>query len=149
MSGRARAAANVCFYKRNDVIVMGDFHLWSSSPTLAEFHRTPTSCRASEYNLPRLRAAFSLTFSLRLASTRSPFITCCLFFALWNCCPVRVHTTRTFEMQQNLSRVSSIGLHVHVREYPRIPSKFSNFSRDSDFEKLNVRWKLYTSYTWF
>lgn len=51
MSGRARAAANVCFYKRNDVIVMGDFHLWSSSPTLAEFHRTPTSCRASEYNL--------------------------------------------------------------------------------------------------
>jgi len=29
---------------------MGDFHLWSAS-TLAEFHRTPTSCRASEYNL--------------------------------------------------------------------------------------------------
>lgn len=41
----------VCFYKRKDVIIMGDFHLWSAS-TLAEFHRTPTSCRASEYNLP-------------------------------------------------------------------------------------------------
>jgi len=43
---------------------MGDFHLWSAS-TLAEFHRTPTSCRASEYNLPLHSACLDFPLSPR------------------------------------------------------------------------------------
>ena len=75
---------------------MGDFHLWSA-PTLAEFHRTPTSCRASEYNLPALRATFSLTFSPRL------FFSSLLLLSAVPFCGADLllarSSTRRFEMQ--------------------------------------------------
>ena len=72
---------------------MGDFHLWPGSPTLAEFHRTPTSCRASEYNptgvcVPHVR--FLSLFSPCPASTWPPFVSGSPFSAPWNtqavCC---------------------------------------------------------------
>lgn len=81
------------------------------SPTLAEFHRTPTSCRASEHDLSRLRAPRCVP---RLVSL-------CLDVISLSA----VSFPRASKHGRNLSRVSSV---AHgPGEYPRFFYLFLSF----------------------
>lgn len=82
------------------------------SPTLAEFHRTPTSCRASEHDLSRLRAPcflFSRLVSLRLDVTSLSALS----------------LPRTVE---RLTRVA--------HDFSILPFAFSNFEKSNFAEKI-------------